>query len=212
MAQRKVYITIKNTGKVSVSFNIGFGLASATFDPTKGFPRPPYLGDIVEFGGSPADFRNETLSVGESKRYTVTFYDDKLIGKYNTAYFLICIWDPTFSKIYAYKFAQFSITAPPSPPPAPTTYKGHLDWSGPVYISLDKKIWYVWARIEENPDKRYWKLVAVSDKGVRKERSENIAKGSFALSFYENTEFNKYVDAWLYDPNGKLQDNKRFYK
>ncbi|MEM5828546.1 MAG: hypothetical protein QW197_03555 [Candidatus Aenigmatarchaeota archaeon] len=116
MAQRKATITIKNIGNIQAYINLGFGLASATFDPkTQGFPRPPYLGDIIDFGGNPPDIRNIYLSPGESKTFTVTFYDDKLIGKYSTAYFVVAVWDAStgFTKILAYKFASFNVTSPP---------------------------------------------------------------------------------------------------
>ncbi len=123
MALRTAKITVTNKGNIGVYFDLGFGLASNTFDPNLGFPRPPYLGDIGDFGGNPKDVRGQYLNVGETKQYTVTFYDDNLIGKYTSAYFLVVVWDYIGHIIYAYKFASFTVTAPaptPAPAPAPT--------------------------------------------------------------------------------------------
>jgi len=122
MAQRRAVITVRNTSQVGAYINLGFGLASNTFDPSRGFPRPPYLGDIVDFGGFPADVRNINLGAGQSYNVTVTFYDDRLVGQYNSAYFLVVVWDAStgFQKVLAYKFQGFTVTAPSQPAPSPT--------------------------------------------------------------------------------------------
>jgi len=113
MAKRVATVTIKNTGNVSITFNIGWGLAAALFDPaTQGFPKPPYLGDLAMFGADKPDVRNVTLNPGQSATVTVTFYDDSLISTYGgkTIYFIVAIWDTEFKTLYAYKFVPFTVT------------------------------------------------------------------------------------------------------
>jgi len=119
MAKRTASITIKNTGNLKAWIDVGFGLASAIFDPiTQGFPSDKYLGDIAKFSGSPPDVRDIWLEPNQTTNITVTFYDDNLISTYGgkTLYFLIVVWKSEVSgwdgkTIYAYKFIPFTVTA-----------------------------------------------------------------------------------------------------
>jgi len=165
MARRTASISIKNTGNVRVWIDVGFGLASATFDPNQGFPSDKYLGDIAKFSGSPPDVRDIWLEPNQTTNITVTFYDDGLISTYGgkTIYFLIVVWKSEASgwdgkTIYAYKFIPFTVSLPnilgsfdasPSKSTASTgetiyiTYKVNLNRNADIYLVFqsNKELW-----------------------------------------------------------------------